>query len=598
MIKTQRSQLLQRWRDAWPDALAVWSSFTQLSEPLLCASSAQAIDAGLQGSFAMIRLNDQSIVVDLAQVDKLGLHDYAVEVLAHEIGHHVLAPATVNDHFRLHARIHRGLPTLEKHAPMVANLYTDLLINDRLQRQSQLRMEQIYQILCEKQRTLTKPGVWALYMRIYEKLWRLDRGTLGVQVDDDLFESNAWLGARLVRVYANDWLTGGARFAALLLPYLHEQELDAEDALILLQDMQDAGVDCEPSGLVEYDHNEIGIPIHPSEDPLLNDAIEDSQNSADNVTPTGTDTTTALSGGQAREPFEYGDILKAAGIRLSDHDIAVRYYREAALPHLIPFPKKKIAQQFDTQIEGLEVWEMGDALDDIDWLASLSLSPHVIPGVTTMKRQISLVPGAESVTKPVDLDIYIDSSGSMPNPQRRISYAALAGAVICLSALRSGSRVQATLWSGKHQFVSTPGFIRDEIAILRILTDHFGGATAFPIHVLRDTFEKREAHERSCHILHISDNGITTMFDDDELNNSGWDIAAQALAKGNAGGTMALQIHADWREFKGTSYASQYYTDLKRAHEEQDWQIHAVTDLAQLVDFARNFSRKHYGARA
>ncbi len=593
MFGTKRSQLLQRWQDDWPKALAVWSSFTQLSGPLLCASSAQAVNAGLEGSFAMIRLRDQSVVVDLAKVEKLGLQDYGVEVLAHEIGHHVLAPATVNDHFRLHARIHRGLPTLEKHAPMVANLYTDLLINDRLKRQSQLRMEQIYQVLCAKQPILTKPGVWALYMRIYEKLWRLDRGTLGVKVDDDLFDTNAWLGAQLVRVYANDWLTGGARFAALLLPYLHEQELDAEDALKHIHDMQDAGVDCEPSGLVEYDDNEIGTPIHPSEDPRLNDSIEESQTYDGDGTPTETVATAASMGGQTREPFEYGDVLKSAGVRLSDHDIAVRYYREAALPHLIPFPKRKAAQQLDSQIEGLEVWEIGDALDDIDWLASLSVSPHVIPGLTTMKRHTSMVPGSEAAKQPVDLDIYIDSSGSMPNPQIRMSYMALAGAVICLSALRSGSRVQATLWSGKHQFVSTPGFIRDENAVLRILTDHFGGATAFPIHVLRDTFDKREPHERACHILHISDDGITTMFDVDELNNSGWDVAAQALAKGRAGGTMALNIQADWQGVSG-----HYYTDLQRAQKEQDWQIHAVTDLVQLVKFARDFSHQHYGAHS
>jgi len=595
MIKTKLTRLLQHWRDAWPESLAVWSSFTKLSHPLLCVSSVEALDAGLSGSFAMIRLSDQSVVVNLQAVYKLGLQDYAVEVLAHEIGHHVLAPATVNDHFRLHARIRRGLPTLEHHAAMVANLYTDLLINDRLQRQSDLRMEQIYQKLCAKQQTLTKPGVWALYMRIYEKLWRLDPGTLGVKIEDESFETNAWLGARLVRVYANDWLTGGARFAALLLPYLYEQEIDAQAALNRILDMQSAGLDCEPTGLVEYDNDELGYPIHPSEDPRLNDTIDDPQQDGDATAPT--ETGTDYSSGQTREPFEYGDILKAAGVRLSDHEIAVRYYREAALPHLIPFPKKKAPHSLETQIEGLEVWEIGDALDDIDWLASLSLSPQVVPGVTTMKRHTSLVPGAEPDYKPVDLDIYIDSSGSMPNPQTHISYMAIAGAVICLSALRSGSRVQATLWSGKHQFISTPGFIRDENAILRILTDHFGGSTAFPIHVLRDTFDQRGAHDRNCHILQISDDGITTMFDDDELHNNGWDIAAQALAKGSAGGTMALKIPANLDELSG-SYYKKIREVLQRAQSEQGWQINAVTDLAQLVKFARDFSHNHYGARA
>lgn len=584
-------QLLARWREAWPQALAVWSQFTRLSDPRLCASTVAAAEQGLTASFAMIRLADQSVVIDLEAVQKLGLDDYAMEILAHEVGHHVLAPANASDHFRLLATIRKGLPTLEKHAAMVANLYTDLLINDRLQRQGSLRMHAIYQKLLAGQPAMTKVSVWALYMRIYERLWTLESGSLGVAVDDPLFESHSWLGARLVRVYANDWLTGGARFAALLLPYLHEAAEEEAAALERLHDTREAGLDCEPCGLVDYGDGELQDPIHPVEDPLINDNLDHLDNSPEVPAPQTTDANTP-GRGQRREPFEYGEILRAAGLKLSDADMAVRYYREAALPYLIPFPKSKVPQRQEAQMEGLEAWELGDALDEIDWLASLSLSPHAVPGVTTMKRHYGLAPGNEPASKPIDLDIYVDSSGSMPNPQQRISYMALAGAVICLSALRSGSRVQATLWSGKNQFTSTQGFVRDEEAILRILTGHLGGATAFPIHKLRETFSTRAKHERDCHILHISDDGITTMFGDDERGNSGWEVAAQALQRGRAGGTMALNLWQDWQTSN-----TQVSQDLRRARIEQGWQIHMVNDLPQLLDFAREFSRRHYGER-
>ena len=39
-----------------------------------------------------------------------------------------------------------------------------------------------------------------------------------------------------------------------------------------------------------------------------------------------------------------------------------------------------------------------------------------------------------------------------------ISYLALAGTILALSALRAGARVQATLWSGAGQFETTAGF--------------------------------------------------------------------------------------------------------------------------------------------
>ncbi|MEQ3632469.1 hypothetical protein [Thalassolituus sp.] len=584
--------ILNQWQVAWPDALAVWSQFTRLSDPRLCESSVLAAKEGLNSSFAMIRLSDQSVVIDLEAVQKFDLNDYAVEVLAHEIGHHVLAPATASDHFRLLARIRRGLPTFEQHAAMIANLYTDLLINDRLQRHSGLRMDGIYRRILAKE-PMRKPSLWALYMRIYEVLWQLDAGALGVQVDDSLFNTHAWLGARLIRVYANDWLTGGARFAALILPYLYNDSLEQEQqqvsALNQMHDTREAGHGSEPSGLVDYDAEELDEPLHPSDDPLITG--EEDKDTDETPLSSLDKKAVRASAGQRREPFEYGEILRSAGLKLSDHDVAVRYYREAALPYLIPFPKRIAPQSMEPQIEGLETWEMGDALDEVDWMQTLSSSPVVVPGVTTVKRQYGLTSGAEPATKPVDLDIYIDSSGSMPNPQQRMSYMALAGAVICLSALRSGSRVQATLWSGKNQFISTPGFVRDEDTLLKIITGHFGGATAFPIHKLRETFTARTDFDRDCHILHLSDDGITTMFDIDELGCGGWDVSRISLERGRAGGTMALNLRANWRDQDNV-----ITNTLKQAESEQDWNIYTVTDLPQLLDFARDFSRKHYGS--
>jgi len=67
--------LLERWQSAWPQALAVWSQFTRLSDPNLCQSSVTAAKEGLTSSFAMIRLSDQSVVVDLEGIERLKLED-------------------------------------------------------------------------------------------------------------------------------------------------------------------------------------------------------------------------------------------------------------------------------------------------------------------------------------------------------------------------------------------------------------------------------------------------------------------------------------------------------------------------------------------
>ena len=144
---TTMDDLAAAWTAAWPDALEAWSKFTRLRAPRLCFTMQEAKGEGLTGSFAMIRLQDQAIVVSLPAVVESGVGHLPVEVLAHEIGHHVLAPATLTDHARMIARMRRALPTFEAQAPMVANLYTDLLINDRLQRAAGLRMDEVYKAL-------------------------------------------------------------------------------------------------------------------------------------------------------------------------------------------------------------------------------------------------------------------------------------------------------------------------------------------------------------------------------------------------------------------------------------------------------------------
>jgi hypothetical protein len=508
-----------------------------------------------------------------------GVGDYPVEILAHEIGHHVLAPATLTDHGRVIARMRWALPTVERFAPLVANLYTDLVINDRLQRSKELRIAEVYQALAPKS-SAGSGAVWTVYTRIYEVLWNLPRGALGGGKTDDRMEGDAWLGARLLRSYAHEWLDGSGRFAALLLPYLLDDQKSLE-ALQILFDTRDAGAGGDPSGLTGVEAGEREGAVHPASDPALGDV--------DGALPKELGEALGAAG-QARQPFEYGEILRSLGIVLDDHEVAVRYYRERALPYLVPFPTRMIPPGTEPLPEGLEPWDIGHPLDHIAWLETVLQSPRVVPGMTTVQRIYGTTEGAEPKREPLDLDIYVDSSGSMVDPRRIVSFPALAGAIVCLSALRAGARVQATLWSGKHEFTCTAGFVRDETAILRVLTGYFGGGTAFPIHKLRDTFEPRGPDARPAHILIVSDDGVSTLFDQDERGQSGWDVSRMALDHARGGGTMVLQLAAGW---DGVAHAS--HQSIVRARDEQGWHVHRVASLEELVAFAREFARLRYG---
>lgn len=575
-------KLRDRWLACWPRALACWSRYTKLKDPIWCFNRAQAKQEGLTSSFAMIRLDDHSVVIGLDQIAEMKLDDYGLEILAHEIGHHILIPGDLNDHGRMIARMRRALSPKEVHAPMVANLYGDLLINDRLQRSEKLRISDVYKVMC------SKPGdaLWTFYMRAYEILWSMKKGSLALGPISDRLEGDAMLCARLIRVYAGDWMRGAGKFAALVLPYLLES--DAEKARQMMKDWADienAAGNAIPDGLTEDENIEEGDLQHPIEDPALSGESGEGGFEHDSNDPfQGTETSLKQSRGQHREPFEYGQILKALGLKLDDHEIAVRYYRERASRQLIAYPQRILPESSDPLPEGTEPWDIGMPLEDIDWMQSVLSSPHVIPGMTTLQRVIGKTQGSPPEREPLDLDLYVDCSGSMPNPQAMTSFLTLAGAIVAMSALRTGARVQATLWSGVKQFLWTDGFVRDENKILRVLTGYFGGGTAFPIHILRDTFEKRTRLDRAAHILIISDDGVTTLFDKDEKGNSGWDVSRMALKNARGGGTMVLNLYQDWKNNPALQKASK-----------DGWSIHGVSTWEQLTAFARAFSRAKYG---
>lgn len=586
--------LVEPWRAVWPDALALWSRFTRLRSPVLCTSGVQARAEGLLGSFAMIRLHDQTVVIDLPRVVELGLGALPLEVLGHEIGHHVSAPASVLRSATAVARMRVALPGVSRAAPMLANIYADLVINDRLFRDHGLRLDQVYAAIeATRDGDPTSP-LWTMYLRCYEILWALPRHSLAragpTGAGADRIEGDAQLCARLTRVYAREWLDGAGRFAALCFPYL-EQDAASLSAAEPWGDSLRAGAGADvPGGMTASDDTEGAGAIHPALDPVLSgraarpdDDVEDGQDGGDQAggSPTAAGTPAR---GSTRTPAEYGEIMREIGIDLSPADIAVRWYTEQALPHLVRFPATPHRSAGEVLPEGFRRWTIGEDLRQIDWLRSATAGPVIVPGLTTVQR----VHGADAAgpprTTPLDLDLYVDSSGSMPIPAVAISYPALAGAVMALSALRAGARVQVTLWSSTGRFQTTGGFLRDRDRVMRALTGHIGGGTGFPLNVLRDTYAGRDERDPPAHVLVVSDDGVDTMIrHHDEQGTPGETICRDALAAARGGGTLVLQL---WRRPPELATLETIGFDIEE-----------VGNLEELVAFARRFAARRYGPR-
>jgi hypothetical protein len=269
-------------------------------------------------------------------------------------------------------------------------------------------------------------------------------------------------------------------------------------------------------------------------------------------------------------------------VQLDARELTARYYRERALPYLIPFPVRRVARATDHLPEGLDTWDTGSPMEQIDWLGTLQTSPTIIPGVTTRERLYGDSPGPDPQTTPIDLYLGIDCSGSMGDPAYHLSYPVLAGAIIALSALRVGSRVKVVLSGEPGQTISTDGFVRNQAVVMKTLASYLGTGYSFGIHRLSETFNEIDPPKRPVHILIVSDHDMFSMLDEKGNKRKGWDVARQSLGQCGGGGTFVLQLHQQTHE---------YLDRLRR----EGWNVACVNSMEQLVEFARAFSKLNYG---
>jgi hypothetical protein len=287
-----------------------------------------------------------------------------------------------------------------------------------------------------------------------------------------------------------------------------------------------------------------------------------------------------------RSPAEWIKLLGSVGVKRSGPELVARYYRELALPHVIPFPTERVERAGDPLPEGLDPWEPGGPLESIDWLETLLRSPLVVPGVTTVERSYGVAEGGEPERRAPDLYLGIDCSGSMGNPAHQLAYPVLAGVVLVLSALRAGASVMVCLsgeWHGSGRFTETDGFVRDEAALLGKITDYLGTGASFGLPRLATTFGPKFRRERPVHVVVISDSDL---FGEIGGTKNGWTIAKEAVAKARGGATAVLRIVA-------APYYEENLASLRRAGIEP----HLVASEEELVTFARAFAKKTYAGR-
>jgi hypothetical protein len=546
-----RAALDPAQRTAWERALSLWG--VHMHDPHIVPGGGRSQGAPAWFGFP------PDITVDPRMVARLGAADELESVFAHELGHHVLSPSTRIDSLKIRHQLARaaaatrpigGAATEHSQIDLLANLWSDLLVNTRvalLQRRRDAadgvsaRPGIVRASLALYSGSFdTRDRLWWVYLRAYELLWNLPPATLcpvdppprptapppaRATADDDLSrvperfraqearlreararaaqieqelraltrtnpEFDASVVAELVRTFAADPVSGALRFGLVAWPYLYE------DAQRPSRGRGGCAADDGPAT-----PGELGRVLG---DPRLHGPIPESPTAA---AAAGAGAGTGEGHGQSLGLAETAGLYSASDAAV----VIAAWYRTKAAPWVRPY-RRRMPSVPHAELPGpLELWENGDDLAEIDWAATLRTAPQIVPGVTTRRRSF-LDDEPEPAETAIELDLYIDSSGSMRDP-RRESPAVLAGMILALSVLRGGGRVRVTSFSAPGQVAGTDRFVRDDGEIVAALATYFGGGTSFPLDLLRDRYAAaRPEGAGSRHLVVLSDDGLASMF--------------------------------------------------------------------------------------
>ncbi|MBI4816554.1 MAG: hypothetical protein HY791_09855 [Deltaproteobacteria bacterium] len=447
-------QLTRDLGPAFERAKARWSSFLLIEAPVS--------DPALP--LAAIDLSTRKIRVNLPEIATKGIDSTIEAILAHELGHHVRWPGTLAVQARMHV-IERQLIPFEDYS--LVNLFTDLMINEEIGRELSEELTRIYRAYWTPDDSAWKSDpAFCLYLTVYEELWRLPRGAIVGHAALEL--EQLCPGARAdAQILATDLFNLGPNpytqflfFVSIVTRYVKGLGRERPKPF--------RPCDCGPG--------------EPSSDDWA-EAMRPDAKEAEAIAR-------ALSerwfpDSQAERLRDEGSLLRRQGPLSANParleripEIMASYYRRQAERFLFRPPKQKTLGEVIVPTT-LGRWEAGDPVREIDWLATLNArGPTLGPALPERREKVAEWEGAdESLWRP-RIEIYLDVSGSMPDPKHTENAMTLAGQILALAAIRAGGSARAILYS--HEPVIYQGWCRSELELSRFLMHHIGGGTEFP----------------------------------------------------------------------------------------------------------------------
>ncbi|MFB6374353.1 MAG: hypothetical protein ABEN55_14830 [Bradymonadaceae bacterium] len=227
-------------------------------------------------------------------------------------------------------------------------------------------------------------------------------------------------------------------------------------------------------------------------------------------------------------------------------------------------------------------WEFGEAPSHIDWVESVARHGPMA-GARPMRREYETDEPRSGRSAPTALEIYLDTSGSMPDPSRALNAMTLAAQILSAAAIRDEGRVRAVIYSAGSPMV-TDWMYDEELARRQLL--HFTAAgTQFPY----DALEANSEDEPEAIRVIISDDDFVAEMRHKE------EMAAETLERAVERSHSLIMMLANWRAVQNRS--SGIVEELEEAHSPADFQLLGVRDVSDLGSVTARLSDALFDCR-
>ena len=382
--------------------------------------------------------------------DKMPEKQVIEALLDHGITHYTFCPWDFQTYIKLYSEAKKVVGDKEL-AKQVSNYFIDVIADTHCVKKRLTEIPELH-------RNLKKGIVEEVIASLYQNIWGID---LGIPPSKMGTKEYAGVVRRLARIPYLDrsrWGESVQKFARSIKPLLIEEEKQ--------KGAEGGKGERNPQGehdLGHYSYEEIdqGLRDYAKQTMALSEFKDVVEDFSDELKEAGY----GMEGGMGRGQ---GNPI----------DADVLFYMKLAENYSIPIKKVHLDEKGSLHPHSHAPWEIGSPIQDVDIWTSFG---KIMPGITQIwtKREGK---GRGKMEGTPDCLIAIDSSGSMINPRKSLSYAVLGAACATNAYLQNDSKVAVYNFSdapmgGKE--ILNYSDRREEI--FRVLCKYFGGGTALDL---------------------------------------------------------------------------------------------------------------------